>query len=291
MRRSILTSGPAPRATLAAALVAVATTALAAASPAAASPSGASRSAAAPPPGALRAAAVPTALDRYDVPVTLRGSLAAMRRQHGVARELGIRFVKTPAEMAWLLSEGDLVSMPGNDDYALREGVRSLSARPEMRTFIERLSRDYHEACGERLVVTSLTRPKTRQPRNAHRLSVHPAGIAVDLRVSRRMYCRHWLERRLLAMEADEVLDVTRERTPPHYHVALFPAAYMSSIEEELAAERAGSVAVLVAAWGPAGPPAGLMGAWAVAAPTSLPSHEFPATRLAGVDGAWFRDL
>ena len=174
-----------------------------------------------------------------DVPVTLRGSSAAMERQHAVAMGLGFRFVRTPAEMGRLEAQGDLVRMEGNEDYGFREGVSSwkLVARPETRTFIERLARDYRAACGEKLIVTSLTRPTTRQPPNAHRLSVHPAGIAVDLRVSGRAACRAWLEGTLLAMEEDGALDVTRERYPPHYHVALFPDAYMALIQPELEAE------------------------------------------------------
>lgn len=190
-----------------------------------------------------------------DVPVTLRGSSAAMERQHTVARELGFAFVRTPAEMARLEAEGELVRLEGNEDYGLREGVASLVARPEMRTFIERLARDYRAACGEPLVVTSLTRPTTRQPRNAHRLSVHPAGIAVDLRVSRTADCRAWLEDTLLAMEEEGVLDVTRERSPPHYHVALFPDAYMAHIQPALEAERARVAREILQATGrPEGP-------------------------------------
>lgn len=173
------------------------------------------------------------------VRVTLSGSLSAMERQHGVALDLGYPFVRTVGDMAVLEEEGELVRLEGNDDYGFRNGVESLVARPEMRTFIERLSADYRSACDEKLVVTSLTRPTTRQPRNAHRLSVHPAGIAVDLRVSKRAECRSWLEATLLSMEESALLDVTRERRPPHYHIALFPAAYMAHVAPILAAEEA----------------------------------------------------
>lgn len=186
----------------------------------------------------LGAAAAVTPL-RADVPVTLRGSMSAMTRQHSVALGLGYPFVRTPGEMAALEEQGELVRLEGNEDYGFREGVRSMVARPEMRTFIERLGRDYRAACDERLIVTSLTRPTTRQPRNAHRLSVHPAGIAVDLRVSKRAQCRAWLEDTLLAMEELELLDITRERSPPHYHVALFPDAYMEHVAPAIAAEEA----------------------------------------------------
>lgn len=172
-----------------------------------------------------------------DVPVTLRGSLSAMMRQHSVALALGYPFVESRGDMIEMEASGELVRLEGNEDYGFRQGVRSLLARPQTALFIERLGRDYRAACGEQLVVTSLTRPLDRQPSNAHRLSVHPAGIAVDLRVSRSPACRGWLESELLAMEDRGLLDVTREYYPPHYHIALFPEAYMAAVAPLLAAE------------------------------------------------------
>jgi hypothetical protein len=59
-----------------------------------------------------------------------------------------------------------------------------------VQTFVERLSSQYHNACGERLVVTSLTRPASEQPRNASDRSVHPTGMAIDLRLSTKGTCR-----------------------------------------------------------------------------------------------------
>jgi hypothetical protein len=95
-----------------------------------------------------------------------------------------------------------------------------------VRAFIERIAGDYRAACGEQLVVTSLTRPALRQPRNASPLSVHPAGMAVDLRVSARAPCRNWLQQELLELEERGVLDATREYHPPHFHIAVFPTPY-----------------------------------------------------------------
>ncbi|HYW06042.1 MAG TPA: hypothetical protein VE913_03745, partial [Longimicrobium sp.] len=84
-------------------------------------------------------------------------------------------------------------------------------------------------------------------PGNAHTLSVHPAGMAVDFRVSRNAECRTWLEGTLLGLERAGVLDVTRERMPPHYHVAVFPDAYSAYVERQDAAARAPVVALPVA--------------------------------------------
>lgn len=176
----------------------------------------------------------------------LRGSRASMKRQHGVAIEAGYSFVRTPTEVRELTDDGQLVRLDGNDDYTSL--ARYSYALPETRTFIERLGAQYRERTGEKLVVTSLVRPTTRQPPNAHRLSVHPAGMAVDLRVPRNAAHRRWLEGKLLGLERADVLDVTRERNPPHYHVAVFPGeynAYIEALESPRAEEAGGGSAVI----------------------------------------------
>ncbi|HEU0051648.1 MAG TPA: DUF5715 family protein [Longimicrobium sp.] len=172
-------------------------------------------------------AAVPA---RAGVPVSLRGSPESMQRQNAIAKENHLAFVRDRDQLAELEVEGELVPLEGNDHYDVSKGVSAPVARPEVRTFVERLAPQYHEGCGERLVVTSLTRPESTQPSNAHPLSVHPAGMAVDLRISRKADCRRWLEETLLSLEEQGVLDITREVTPPHYHVALFPEAYMAYV-------------------------------------------------------------
>ena len=114
-------------------------------------------------------------------------------------------------------------------DFRLKD-VSFPVTRPEVKLFIERLSRQYRSACGEQLIVTSLTRPVANQPRNASPLSVHPTGMALDLRRPRNRACRRWIEDTLLHLESRGVLDATRERRPPHYHVALFPQEYAAYV-------------------------------------------------------------
>ena len=62
---------------------------------------------------------------------------------------------------------------------------------------------------------------------NASPLSVHPTGMAADLRRSSRPACRAWLEKNLLTLEGKGVLEATKENHPPHYHVTLYPQPYM----------------------------------------------------------------
>lgn len=182
------------------------------------------------------AAALPA---RGDVGVSLRGSRASMERQNEVARESAYTFLRTPAQVREFVEKGRLVRLEGNRDYQVARGVSFPYGRPELATFVERLGAQYREGCGERMVVTSVTRPRSLQPSNAHDLSVHPAGMAADLRIPRDGACRRWLEGALLSLERKGLLDVTRERNPPHYHVAVFPDAYRAHVERLAAAEQA----------------------------------------------------
>jgi hypothetical protein len=180
-----------------------------------------------------------------DVPVTLRGSPESMLRQNRVAKENNLDFYRTPAQVQAAIAQGELVPLDGNGDYWVKATANSV-ARYEVRQFIEQLSSEYRASCGEQLVVTSLTRPALRQPANAHPLSVHPAGMAIDLRVPQKTSCRRWLEGRLLELEDQGILDATLERTPPHYHVALFPHAFRAYRESlnpspKLAVQQAGT--------------------------------------------------
>jgi hypothetical protein len=163
--------------------------------------------------------------------VTLSGSHDSMVHQNAVAKEESYTFLRTPAQVREFTREGRLVHVPGNDDYRVSSGVSFPVARPALLTFVENLGAEYRKGCGEQLVVTSLTRPLSAQPGNASPLSVHPAGMAVDLRVSSRKACRSWLEGRLLEMEEEGLLDVTREKHPSHYHVAVFPSPFMAYAE------------------------------------------------------------
>ncbi|MBX6366226.1 MAG: hypothetical protein IRZ00_20460 [Gemmatimonadetes bacterium] len=185
---------------------------------------------------------------------TLRGSHRSMIRQNAIARANDFTFVRSPAQVREWVQKGRLLPLPGNDAYRV-DGASFPYARPEIRTFVERLSSQYLSGCGEPLVVTSATRPLDRQPRNASELSVHPAGMAVDLRVSGRHDCRAWLENALLALEGKGVLDVTRERRPPHYHVAVFPQAYAKHVAALLADSARKALQARAAAVSLASPP------------------------------------
>jgi hypothetical protein len=155
----------------------------------------------------------------------LKGSRTAMRKQNSVAHQQDYTFLRTTSDVKRFVESGYLVPVGATSALKL-SGVSFPYARPAVKTFAERLASQYRDACGNKLIVTSLTRPLSRQPRNAHDLSVHPAGMALDIRVSERAACRRWLEGTLVSLEQKGVLEATRERYPAHYHVAVFPSAY-----------------------------------------------------------------
>ncbi|MBI4545177.1 MAG: LysM peptidoglycan-binding domain-containing protein [Gemmatimonadetes bacterium] len=156
---------------------------------------------------------------------SLRGSKASLERQNRAAGRHDFTYLLSTRQVKKFVRLGLLVPLAGNAYYELAR-VSFPYARPEARLFVERLSRQYYAACGEKLVVTSLVRPIARQPRNASDQSVHPTGMALDLRQSGNRWCRRWLEDTLLHLEDRGVLEATRERHPPHYHVAVFPSRY-----------------------------------------------------------------
>ena len=173
----------------------------------------------------LLAVAVPDGV----VGQSLRGSTSSLDRQNRVARQHDFTYIATPAQLQRFVDNGYLVRVQEGADHELHD-ISYPYARPEVARFISRLAPQYRSACGERLVVTSLTRPKSRQPRNASPRSVHPTGMALDLRRPGPA-CRRWLERVLLQLEGSGVLEATLERRPPHYHVALYPQQYAAYVE------------------------------------------------------------
>jgi nucleoid-associated protein YgaU len=168
---------------------------------------------------------------------SLRGSRASIDRMYRRARAEKLAFYETRAGVRRAVKAGRLVPIERGEDVRLHE-VGYPWVRPAVRTFVERLGAQYHEACGEPLVVTSAVRPATRQPANSTSRSVHPAGMAVDLRRPEGRSCLRWLRRTLLELEGTGVLEATEEHSPAHFHVAVFPTRYTRYVAQRAESER-----------------------------------------------------
>jgi len=136
-----------------------------------------------------------------------------------------LRFYTTPRAVQVAADAHALARLSSDENVQLDDDVRYPYVRPTTRTFVTRLAAQYRAACGERLVVTSGIRPSSRQPANSSPRSVHPTGMAVDLRKPDGR-CLTWLRRSLLELEGQGFIEATEEHDPAHFHVAVFPSSY-----------------------------------------------------------------
>jgi hypothetical protein len=163
---------------------------------------------------------------------SLSPSRASLDRQHAHAKRSGFVFATDATELQRLVERGELVEVRANGDFELHE-VSFPFARPEIRTFVKRIAAEYHRICGEPMVVTSLSRPTRHQPRHASRRSVHPTGMALDVRRSWSRRCRSWMDGMLLYLEGEGVLEASLERRPLHYHIAIYPRPYAALVSRQ----------------------------------------------------------
>jgi hypothetical protein len=155
---------------------------------------------------------------------SLRGSQESVDHLYLVARAIGLQFHATVRSAKRAVAAGEFVLLSGNSDYAPKNRMSLPYAAPEVRAYVEHLSAEYHAACGERLVITSALRPSSRRPRNGSVKSVHPTGIAVDVRKPKRRLCRDWLRQLLLQHEREGTIEATEEFRPPHFHIVVLEA-------------------------------------------------------------------
>src|SRR5690348_16629714 len=110
---------------------------------------------------------------------SLHGSHRSVRYAYAYAHQHDLDLYQSASDVRRAVRDGDLVRLRSNGHYTLHR-VSYPYVTPTTRTFVERLSGEYHQACGAPLEITSAVRPTRRQPANSSPLSVHPAGIALD---------------------------------------------------------------------------------------------------------------
>ena len=158
---------------------------------------------------------------------SLRGSESSVSLMYRSAVRGGLDFYETSSQVKRAVLRGELVSLRSNRNYVV-SNVRAPYVRPQTKTFVVNLAAGYRRACGQPMVVTSATRPMSRKLVNSSSQTVHPAGIAVDLRRPSGR-CLTWLRRTLLTAERRGTIEATEERRPPHFHVAVLPVRYQKA--------------------------------------------------------------
>jgi hypothetical protein len=201
---------------------------------------------------ALAAAALTTGSFTCLGAQTLKGSQTSVLSMYNYATRHDLEFHRDKPAVQAALREGSLVSLASNSrDYELHQ-ITYPYVLPETKLFVERLSAQYRASCGDKLVVTSATRPESMKLRNASDLSVHSTGMAIDLRSTKiSKACRSFLSSTLLALEKSGVIEATQENRPAHFHVAVYPALYSRYVT---ALTQAAAVAELKDESGPSTP-------------------------------------
>lgn len=128
-------------------------------------------------------------------------------------------FLRTSKSIYEAVKDRELVMLSITSDLTLLD-VAYPFVLPRTRDVVNVFARKYHEVCGERLIVTSASRPRSEQPRNASPKSVHPTGMAVDFRRPTGE-CLAWVRQELVLLERQGVLEATEEKHPVHFHVAV----------------------------------------------------------------------
>lgn len=153
----------------------------------------------------------------------LKGSRPKVQGTYFNTVNRGATFYQTMDEARAAISSGKFVPLYGNQYYATYHMTLAY-ATPQAKAFIEALAPQFVEHCDEMMVVTSALRPKEKSPRNGSPWTVHPTGIAVDIRKPRNQACKPWLRQVLLDYQNQGYVDATEEFHPPHFHVAVIKA-------------------------------------------------------------------
>ena len=172
---------------------------------------------------ALSAASLIAVADRADAQ-SLRGSRSSVSRMHRYATSNSLPFHRNASAVKAAAASGKLVRLRRNQDLDIAS-ISHPYVRPTTDVFIRRLASQYRDACGQKLVVTGATRPLSVRLANGSPRSVHPTGIALDLRRPTGK-CLVWLRNTLLSLEKRGVIEATEERRPPHFHVVVFETSY-----------------------------------------------------------------
>lgn len=171
---------------------------------------------------AVAALALPAVAQRANQePEALHGSPASVEKMYDFAQRYHYPFYLTPATLDTAIAHGKVVALTGDSTYDLTRGVGFSYATREAKQFVTLFAPQYLAACGAPLTVTSAARPMSRQPRNANPHSVHPTGIAVDIRRPPPGPCLTWVRNALVELERKGIIEATEEHHPVHLHVAV----------------------------------------------------------------------
>lgn len=150
------------------------------------------------------------------------GELSSSERQYMYATANDYQFMRSDSQYRQAIAEGYLVRLQHPD---LVVAARRPYVLPSTAAFIYEIAEAFRGAGCSGLRVNDATRLLSERPSNGSVHSVHPAGMALDLRViNLDVRCYQVLSELLHDAEAALRTDTTRENRPPHFHIVVLPA-------------------------------------------------------------------
>ncbi len=158
------------------------------------------------------------------------GEVSSSEQQFRYAEQSGVVIIMSD-NFDGLVRSGDLVRLEG-PNIRLRSASVIPYVLPSTKVFVLQLAHDFgQQGCGELVVNDALRVAGNVMPSAASSYSVHPRGMAVDIRVNGiSEQCETWMNTYLMEKETEGKVDATREhwkvvrgqRVPnPHFHLVV----------------------------------------------------------------------
>lgn len=147
------------------------------------------------------------------------GCQTSSLQQHSYALKQNLTFVTSAAEYQTLIAQGHFVRLKGPHLQVLAKRPYAL---PSTVSFMQEMSAAYQATgCGQ-VVVKDAVRLMSERPPNGSWYSVHPAGMAIDIRIRYiAPECADWLRMYVRQKEAAGAVDGTHELHPEHLHIVV----------------------------------------------------------------------
>ena len=147
-------------------------------------------------------------------------SLESIGYQYLYALAHEIPFLETPKAVDEAFARGELMDLRENPNLRFYK-VSYYYVKPSTKIWLDKFEFESRPVCGDELWVTSAMRPVNMKLWNSSPISVHPTGMAVDLRIPKRNDCYKWF---LSHFDRDKklgLIDYIIEKVEPNFHVAV----------------------------------------------------------------------
>ena len=160
------------------------------------------------------------------------GCYTTSEQQRSFALSKGLPLASNEAEYRALIANGTFVRLESGPYLQVLAGRPYV--RAETAQFVQQMAQSYSGAGCGRMIVIGAGRLTTEIYENSSPFTVHPFGMAVDIRTNARFgistTCADWLRAYAKEKEAELLADGTHELDPEHLHLVVVPRVNNSPV-------------------------------------------------------------